>query len=490
MRRPIYHFTPQRFWMNDPNGLVFLDGEYHLFYQYNPSASEWGQLGWGHAISTDFVNWAHLPQALSATDRSMAFSGSAVVDTENASGLSEDERPPLVLIYTSHSTGGQTPLQAQHIAFSVDRGRSWQDFEHNPVLDIGSDNFRDPKVFWHEDSGRWVMVVVVANDHVVQIYASHDLLSWKYLSSFGPSGSTLGEWECPDLFALSVDDDPERRKWILKVDTTLGGVSGGSGGQYFVGDFDGVGFQADAAMGQSTPVDYGRDFYAAMSWSNLPAGRRPIWLGWMSNWQYAADTPTHPWRGVQSSPRSLRLVTLGNATRLAQEPIEELANLRSFHRRVTGIELVKGENLSLDDSSREALELDIRLGVVPDTIVAVRLSRSSGAYTTIRFDCSAEELSTDRRHSAANAFHPDFPGRHSGPLQAVDGGVRIRILLDHCCLEVFGGQGETVITDLIFPDGGPGSVVIACEQGATVIETLDLWHLDATSANGAARSSI
>jgi fructan beta-fructosidase len=416
----------------------------------------------------------------------MAFSGSAVVDTNNASGLGKGDTPAIVAVYTCHSVNGGQVRQSQHVAWSIDRGRSWQRYHDNPVIDIGSGSFRDPKVFWHEESQRWVMAVVLASERQVQFYGSSDLLRWSYLSSFGPAGNTQGEWECPDLIPLAVDGNPERIRWLLKVDSTLGGAAGGSGGQYFVGTFDGTRFEVEPAGDQPPdaappmcPLDYGSDFYAAMSWSNLPAeGGRCIWLAWMSNWRYASRVPTRPFRGIQSIPRSLHLISGNDGIRLAQRPVDEISKLRRQHLQLFDIPLQAGESRSLGDSPGAAVELSVRLAVQSDTAVALHLRHSSSSVTSVTFDNAAQELSVDRRNSSGDPFDVDFPARHCAPMVASNGIAQIRLLLDSCCLEVFGGQGESVISDLIFPDGDAGAIQIACLRGDVRIERLDLWHLD------------
>ena len=237
--RPRFHFTPARNFMNDPNGLVFYKGEYHLFYQHNPFGQVWGHMSWGHAVSRDMLQWEHLPVALREEDGVMIFSGSAVVDWNNTSGFcvpAGQDRSCLVAIYTGHSPGKQT----QNLAFSNDRGRTWTKYASNPVIDLGLSDFRDPKVFWHAPTSRWVMVTVLATQHKVRFFASPDLKRWQMLSDFGPAGATGGVWECPDLFALPVDGKPDEIRWVLDVDINPGGVAGGSGGQYFVGSFDGT----------------------------------------------------------------------------------------------------------------------------------------------------------------------------------------------------------------------------------------------------------
>ena len=240
--RPGYHFTPARNWMNDPNGLVWHDGEYHLFFQHNPSGCDWGDISWGHAVSRDLLDWQELPVALAATDREHVFSGSVVVDHADTTGFGAGGRTPLVALYTSHDV--ETGHQAQSVAYSLDRGRTWSRHAGNPVLDLGSTDFRDPKVFWYDEGGYWVMAVAMAVDRVVRLYRSEDLTRWRHLSDFGPRGAVSDVWECPDLFPLPVDGDPTDVRWVLVVSVQGGAPAGGSGMQYFVGDFDGTTFTA------------------------------------------------------------------------------------------------------------------------------------------------------------------------------------------------------------------------------------------------------
>ena len=331
--RPRFHFTPARNFMNDPNGLVFYKGEYHLFYQHNPFGQVWGHMSWGHAVSRDMLQWEHLPVALREEDGVMIFSGSAVVDWNNTSGFcvpAGEDRSCLVAIYTGHSPGKQT----QNLAFSNDRGRTWTKYASNPVIDLGLSDFRDPKVFWHAPTSRWVMVTVLATQHKVRFFASPDLKRWQMLSDFGPAGATGGVWECPDLFALPVDGKPDEIRWVLDVDINPGGVAGGSGGQYFVGAFDGTTFVNDNPPATTLWADYGKDFYATISFSDIPPtdGRR-IWMAWISNWQYANEEPTVIWRGAQSVPRELALRRLPDGIRLVQRPVAELLALRTSSRR-------------------------------------------------------------------------------------------------------------------------------------------------------------
>lgn len=481
---PVFHFRPARHWMNDPNGPVFVDGEYHLFFQHNPHADTWGDVGWGHAVSSDLLHWSELPVALPASAEGMAFSGSVVIDAANSSGLGSNAEPVMAALYTNHVERGGHISQSQYLAWSTDRGRHWQRFGGNPVLDIGSASFRDPKVFRHTPSGRWIMVVALASERQVALYASPDLIHWKPLSRFGPHGNTRGEWECPDLFPVRIGAGDGTVKWVLKVDCTLGAVAGGSGSQYFVGDFDGAEFRADwtgelsVPYGEGArPVDYGSDFYAAMVWAGLPEGQDPIWLGWMSNWQYAATTPTAPWRGVMSVPRSLHLVCDDGVVGLRQKPLPQIATLRRTHHEFHDVHLHDGQSLVMTERGYRAMELRLQAAASGGGRLALQFLRSGGSLFEIVLDPRGGTISVDRRHAARVAFHPDFPALHAAPLRAANGRLDVHVLIDGCCLEIFADGGATVLSELIFPDGDPGAVRCACTRGDVLISGLDLWDL-------------
>jgi fructan beta-fructosidase len=250
--RPQFHFSPAKNWMNDPNGLLYYKGQYHLFFQYNPFGNQWGNMSWGHAVSTDLVHWKQLPVAIPADDNELVFSGSAVVDKNNTSGFGTMKNPPIVAIYTSAYKN--KPIQAQSLAYSTDGGTTFTKYAGNPVLDIGSGEFRDPKVFWYAPAKQWRMVVVKSTEHKVSIYGSPNLKSWKHLSDFGPAGAVGGVWECPDLFPMAVDGNPAKVRWVMVVNLNPGGIAGGSGGQYFVGDFDGTSFTSDDPASYTPPT--------------------------------------------------------------------------------------------------------------------------------------------------------------------------------------------------------------------------------------------
>jgi fructan beta-fructosidase len=473
--RPRYHFTPERNFMNDPNGLVYFEGEYHLFYQHNPFGDTWGHMSWGHAVSPDLVGWRHLPVALHEEDGVMIFSGSAVVDQHNTSGLcgpAPSRIPCLVAIYTGHGHGKQT----QNLASSRDRGRSWAKYPGNPVLDIGSKDFRDPKVFWHEPTGRWVMLAALAEERKVRFYGSPDLKTWTALSDFGPAGYTAGQWECPDLFELDVEGEPGRRRWMLDVDVNPGAPLGGSADQYFVGSIDGTTFRNDNPRERVLWADHGKDFYASLSWSDLPASdSRRIWIAWMGNWQYANQDPTTPWRGMFTLPRALRLIPTAEGLRLGQEPVAELKALRGQHWSIPAREVAGSVTLA---PVGDALEIVAELAAGSAASFGLKLRKGGSDETIVGYDVAAGELFVDRRRSGNVGFHRDFPGRHAAALVLDGGRLRLHAFVDRSSVEVFAGGGRTVITDRIFPDPASQGVEAWAEGGAAALVALEAWRLD------------
>ncbi|MDZ4700004.1 MAG: glycoside hydrolase family 32 protein [Rhodothermales bacterium] len=465
-----YHFSPERNWMNDPNGLVYHDGEYHLFYQYNPFGDRWGHMSWGHAISPDLVHWEHLPVALEEDDGVMIFSGSAVVDAANTAGFAGPGETPLVAIYTGHTD----TLQNQNLAYSVDRGRTWTKYAGNPVLDLGMKDFRDPKVIWHEESGQWIMVVSLSTERKVHFYGSPDLKSWTFLSEFGPAGETEGIWECPDIFLLPVEGSGESR-WVLIVNIGSKAAAGGSGGQYFVGSFDGRTFLNDNPPEQTLWVDHGADFYAGVTWSDMPAsdGRR-ILLGWLNNWQYAQDIPTSPWRSSQSLPRTLGLRASPEGIRLVQQPVRELQTLREAHQSVSSLDFDDATDLNIRDNQLEIL-VDVVLNGAPRVELAVLAGETE--RTIVGYDAVEGEVYIDRSASGVGDFHEAFLARHAAPLAAPDGRVRLHVFVDWSSVEVFADDGLAVLSDRVFPRASSQGVRFTSEGGTATIESLDVWRL-------------
>jgi sucrose-6-phosphate hydrolase SacC (GH32 family) len=619
--------------MNDPNGMVYFDGEWHLFYQFNPLGDRWGHMSWGHAVSRDLAHWEHLPLALAEQDGVMIFSGSAVVDWKNSSGFGKEGQPPLVAIYTGHREGRQD----QRLAFSNDRGRSWTKFSGNPVLDVKMADFRDPKVFWHETTARWVMTVALAAEKKVHFYASGDLKQWKYVGEFGPAGMADGLWECPDLFPLAVEGGGT--KWVLIVNVNPGGPAGGSGCQYFVGEFDGARFAADppppsraefvprgkvladfeegysgwtadgdafgdAPAGGTLPnqqpvtgfrgrglvnsyrggdrtqgtltsppfeitagyisfligggahtetrvdlrvdgkpvrtargrdrerlawqawdvrdlrgkradiqvvdrhsggwghinldhliladeparpadesplwADFGADFYAGVSWSDVPqADGRRVWLGWMSNWNYANDVPTSPWRSAMSIPRALRLRRTANGLRLRQSPVEELTKLRASHQLFAG-KTVEAANQWIRDGKIRCgpLEIVVEFDPVSDGSQGVRLFKGLHEETVVGVDRGQGRVFVDRTQSGNMTFHPKFPGIETAPLTARDARVKLHLFVDACSVEIFVNGGEQVLTALAFPSAESHDIEFFGPPGKPGLSLVELWPLE------------
>jgi fructan beta-fructosidase len=421
----------------------------------------------------------HLPLALSEQGEIMMFSGSAVIDFANTSGFGENGQPPMVAIYTGHcEESKQTKrVEDQRLAYSNDRGRTWTHYSGNPVIDIGSPEFRDPKVFWHEATGRWIMVVVLSNEKKMRLYASPDLKNWTQLSEFGPAGAWRDPiiWECPDLFPLEVEGEPSVTKWVLIVSINPGGPAGGSGTQYFVGDFDGAWFTPDHAEG-ALWVDYGSDFYAAVTWSNVPESDcRRILLGWMSNWDYTQDVPTAPWRSAMTVPRSLTLKRTSQGLRLAQEPVDELKKLRKELALVfPGGSFADADNwLSQQRNLRELLDVQMTFSEVsPAAPFVINIRAGTGEVTAIAVDPESGKLAVDRTHSGLKGFHPAFSASASTrpPWKSpVASQFTIRFLLDTSSLEIFAQGGRTALTNLIFPTAGERSISLSSEGGKALL---------------------
>jgi fructan beta-fructosidase len=490
--RPKFHFTPQANWMNDPNGMVYYEGEYHLFYQYYPNATVWGPMHWGHAVSRDLVNWEHLPIALYPDSLGLIFSGSAVVDWNNSSGFSQNGKPPLVAIFTQHSMekekAGRSDFQYQSLAYSNDKGRTWTKYKNNPIIPntLKIRDFRDPKVVWDEDSKQWVMVFA-AHDHI-KIWTSKDLKNWQHQSDFGREwGTHAGVWECPDLFKIKVDGTGES-KWVLLQSLNPGSPNGGSGTQYFVGNFDGKNFTLDPSFASSVQngkaiwLDYGRDNYAGVTWSDIPKkdGRR-IFMGWMSNWDYATLVPTQVWRSAMTIPRSLNLQNTPNGFRLISQPVTELKSLRkntySIEKQaINGLkDLTTGT--SLKDATIE-LELQFEMPAAPVTQIGVQLSNALGETYSIGYDLVRQAFFSDRSKSGNLAFSDKFGAKVDvAPRQSNDKVIRMHLFIDRASCEMFADEGAAVMTDIFFPTEDFNKVQLFSKGGSVKLIAGNLYNL-------------
>ncbi len=434
--RPQVHFTPKVNWVNDPNGLVYYENEYHLFYQYNPFGTTWGHMSWGHAISKDLLHWDELPLALAeymdptTEDSTMIFSGTAVVDKNNTSGLCAGT-DCLVAIYTSNvHKGNQGLVQHQSLAYSDDKGRTWTRYEKNPILDIQRKDFRDPKVFWYEPQQKWVMALVIPDLFKVQLYQSKNLLQWTLMSEFGNAGDTTRIWECPDLYELPVENNSDKSKWVLSLS---GGHPAGPtfvGMQYFVGDFDGTKFISDQV--EPLYVEHGKDYYAGIVFNNVKD--RTIMLGWVNNWTYANLIPTETWRGTFSIPRELSLIETPTGLRLKQKTISEFKNL--LGEKITDINSFEGKSFYLEAEIADQGE--------------IHLFKSEHQQTTIGYKDG--KLFLDRSNSGNTNFQKDFASIESVAIQEKPERIAIKILVDESIIEIVSNDGLYAITDQVFPN--------------------------------------
>ncbi len=478
--RPQYHFTPPRNFMNDPNGTVFYHGEYHLFYQHNPQGNVWGHMSWGHAVSRDMVHWQNLPVALpEAAGNYMIYSGSAVVDWENTSGLCKNpdrqDRSCLIAIYTA----AYGERQKQHIAFSNDRGRTWTNYPENPVADLDAPDFRDPNVFWYEPQHKWVMVAALADERQLVIMDSPDLKHWTKRSTFGPAGDTAGQWECPDLIQLPVNGTDEK-KWVLIINRNPGAPAGGTGVRYLVGNFDGVSFTSEIPDDPVLWADWGKDFYATNTWNDMPAsdGRR-VWIGWFSNWQYANTEPTELWRGAQSIPRVLTLRRYADGLRLVQGPIRELASLRGKRLHIEKASVARANHAIWKAGLKGEVyefEAELQPGQGKEIGFRLRKGKKKELETLLGFDPVRSEVFIDRTRSGKVAFSKDFSGRHAAKIEKSTS-IKLHVFVDRSSIEVFANDGERVLSDRIYPPPGSDGIELFEKGAAGRVVRFNIWNL-------------
>jgi hypothetical protein len=462
--RPTYHFSPLYGWMNDPNGMVYKDGEYHLFYQYNPYGSKWGNMNWGHAISKDLVNWEHRPVAIAPDAFGTIFSGSAVIDHHNTAGFGAGA---IVAIYTQNGD-----RQVQSIAYSTDNGRTFTKYENNPVLVSEARDFRDPKVFWYEGTKRWIMVLAVGQE--MQFFSSPNLKDWTFESSFGKGHGAHGNvWECPDLFELPVEGTNEK-KWVLLC--SLGdGPFGDSATQYFVGSFNGKEF-VNESPSKTKWMDWGKDHYATVTWSDAPDNRR-IAIAWMSNWQYANDVPTSQYRSPNSVPRDLGLFTVDGETYLQSAPSPELLALRDASKKrsfkVDGTRTIK-EMIPGNDG---AYEIELTIENQRADVIGFRLYNDKGEEVDMQYDMKEKKFSMDRRKSGEVSFNENFPMLTWTAIESGKDELKLRLFVDKSSVEAFGDGGRFVMTNQVFPSEPYTHIDFYSKGGAYKVDSFVIYKL-------------
>lgn len=430
--RPRYHHTPLYGWMNDPNGMFYKDGVWHLYYQYNPYGSQWENMSWGHSTSRDLIHWDAQPLAIESDWLGAIFSGSAIVDKDHTTGFG---RNAVVAMYTSAGAA-----QTQSIAYSTDGGQTFTKYAGNPVITFNAPDFRDPKVFWHEPTSKWMVVLAVGQE--VQFYSSKNLKEWKYESSFGREyGNHDGVWECPDMLCFG-------EKWVLLLNINPGGPFGGSATQYFVGRFDGHTFTCEDNPSETKWMDYGKDHYATVTFHNAPEGRI-VALPWMSNWQYANQVPTQQFRSANGLPRDLGIKTIGGETILTSIPSKEVMVLR-------------GKKVK---QPTEACEIVIDMKSSTDIV----LSNAKGEQVTMHYDAQKQEFKMDRTKSGDVSFSEAFPCETAAP---TFGSIKqLRLFIDRCSIEAFDAEGKMVMTNLVFPSEPYNTIKV--KGGKTTIYQLD-----------------
>ena len=468
--RPVYHHTPVYGWMNDPNGMFYKDGVYHLYFQYNPYGSMWGNMTWGHSTSTDLTHWTYEGTAIVPDAWGAIFSGSCVVDKDNTAGFGKGA---VVAFYTSAKSTPWGDVQSQSMAYSLDNGKTFIKYEHNPILTSNERDFRDPKVFWYAPGKHWVMMLAVGQE--MQIYSSGNLKEWKKESSFGAmQGAHGGVWECPDLVEVAVEGSKEK-KWVLICNLNPGGPFGGSAAQYFVGSFDGKKFVNESPT-QTKWLDWGKDNYATVTWSNTPAGRC-IALGWMSNWQYANNVPTTQYRSANTLARDLTLYRVGGELYLKSKPSPEIKKARAEEKKIPTFE-VKGnyEVSSLLADNKGAYEIEMTIENKGTSKIDFSLMNEKGEKVAMYYDVVRKQFVMDRSASGVVGFSRDFPAVTVAPVRNTDQ-IHLRLFIDRSSVEAFGEEGEYVMTNLVFPAEPYNRMVFSSDKGSYIVKSMNVYRL-------------
>ena len=468
--RPVYHHTPAYGWMNDPNGMFYKDGVYHLYFQYNPYGSVWGNMHWGHSTSTDLMHWKFEGCAIVPDAWGAIFSGSCVVDHENTAGFGKEA---VVAFYTSAKSTPWGDIQMQSMAYSLDNGKTFTKYEGNPILTSSEKDFRDPKVFWYAPGKHWVMMLAVGQH--MEIYSSVNLKEWKKESEFGAmQGAHGGVWECPDLVEIPVEGTREK-KWVLICNLNPGGPFGGSAAQYFVGSFDGKKFVNESPT-QTKWMDWGKDNYATVTWNNAPDGRC-IALGWMSNWQYANNVPTRQYRSANTLARDLTLYREGQELYLKSTPSVEVKKARGKKVSIPSFKVSeKHEMVNLFEEKQGAYEVEIVIQNAGASKIAFCLLNDKGEKVSMYYDLNRKQFVMDRSESGKVDFSKDFPAVTVAPVN-VDKELTLRLFVDRSSIEAFGEDGKFVMTNLVFPSQPYVKMCFEADKNGYAVKSLNVYKL-------------
>ena len=490
--RPNFHFTPKKAWMNDPNGMFYKNGYYHLYFQHYPDGNTWGPMHWGHAISTDMVTWKEMPIAIYPDEKGYIFSGSAVVDVNNNSGFSKNGIEPIIAMFTYHDMegekAGKTNYQSQAIAYSLDEGQTFTKYSENPVIkNPGIKDFRDPKMVWDSIHEKWLMVLAAGQK--IMFYSSSNLKDWKLESDFGEDiGAHGGVWECPDFFPMVVKGTDEV-KWVLLVSINPGGPNGGSATQYFVGDVDGNQFRIDNSFEndlnnsehKSIWIDYGRDNYAGVTWSNIPdSNGRKLFMGWMSNWEYANVVPTETWRSAMTVARQIELQKVNTSYRLLFQPVKELSNYRSTKFKKESI-VINGDTKIIDSKAIDlsSTEINFKISDLNNSGFTFKLTNKQGDTLAFGYNNSDKNFFVDRRKSGKTAFSEKFVNRVSlAKRTSLNPDLTGTIILDKTSIELFFDNGETVMTEIFFPNSPFDKLSIEPKDQEFILGNIEIHKLN------------
>lgn len=468
--RPVYHHTPAYGWMNDPNGMFYKDGVYHLYFQYNPYGSMWANMTWGHSTSRDLTHWTYEGTAIVPDAWGAIFSGSCVVDHENTAGFGKGA---IVAFYTSAKSTPWGDVQSQSMAYSLDNGKTFTKYEGNPILTSSERDFRDPKVFWYAPGKHWVMMLAVGQH--MEIYSSVNLKDWKKESEFGAmQGAHGGVWECPDLVEIPVEGT-RQKKWVLICNLNPGGPFGGSAAQYFVGSFDGKTFVNESPT-LTKWVDWGKDNYATVTWNNAPDGRC-VALGWMSNWQYANNVPTRQYRSANTIARDLTLYRVGEELYLKSTPSPEVKKARGEKVSKPSFNVAgEYEVASLLDNNKGAYEVELVIQNQGASKIAFCLLNEKGEKVSMHYDLARRQFVMDRSESGTVDFSKDFPAVTVAPADT-DKELTLRLFVDRSSIEAFGEDGKFVMTNLVFPSLPYNKMRFTSDEKGYTVKSFKVYRL-------------